>query len=174
MAMKLKLIPGAVAVITLLTAAAAALPKTGDTIASARAVSADGATFDTRQLGKTLLLFYEDKDSSQMNQGLKDALTQLRRSEGYKPNVAIVAIADVRDYDYWPARGFVKDAIRSEEQRAGRPIYLDWNGAFGDSLGCQPKRSNVILVGANGKVVLAHHGIVPTAVRERILSELRR
>lgn len=152
-----------------------ALPRAGSQAPVARAETVDGKVLEPRALGgKVALIFYEDKDSAKDNKALKDAITQQGKTVGHKDNAVIFAVADVSAYDYWPARGFVKDAIREEEKKTGTSIYLDWNGSFGKAFGFQTGSSNLVLLGPDNKVKLAHVGIVPPALRATILGELRK
>lgn len=152
-----------------------ALPQAGTQAPVARAETVDGKVLAPHTLGgKVALIFYEDKDSSSQNKALKDAIKAQGKSPGHKDNVVIYAVADVSAYDYWPARGFVKDAIRKEERKSGTPIYLDWNGSFRSAFSFQAGSSNLVLLGPDNKVKLAHCGVVPPSLRETILSELRK
>lgn len=77
-------------------------------------------------------------------------------------------------HDFWPARGFVKDAIKEEEQKSGTSISLDWSGSFGTPFAFQTGASNIVLLGSGNRVKLARTGVVPRPVREAILQELKR
>lgn len=155
-----------------LTVSAWALPRVGATAPAARVQTIDGKTLDTRSLrGNVTLIFYEDKDVTAQNKALKDALIAQKKAPGYKTNVRIHAVADVSSWDFWPAKGFVKDAIQEQERKSGDPIYCDWSGAFGKAFGTTANKSNVVLIGADGKVILTHAGTLPRDKRERILRE---
>lgn len=152
-----------------------ATPKPGETLAAARVESLDGRVLDTRAFaGKNVLVFYEDKDTAGQNMALKNELGRAKTSPGWKPNVVVAAVADVSGYDWWPAKGFVKDAIQAESRKAGLPIYCDWSGDFGKAFKAKKGASNVILVGPDGKVQVAHEGAAPQAVRESILAAIRK
>ncbi|MCU0691412.1 MAG: hypothetical protein MUF54_08420 [Polyangiaceae bacterium] len=158
--------------IMLTTAAAFALPRSGQALSAAMVQTLDGKTLDTRNLqGKITLIFYEDKDTTQQNRALKDALIAQKKSPGRRDNVRIYGVADVSSWDFWPAKGFVTDAIRKQEQQSGNPIYCDWSGDFGRALGATPNNSNVVLIGPDGKVKLALAGPLPSDTRQLILSE---
>ncbi len=102
-------------------------------------------------------------------QGSKRRHHGARQNAGHKENVVIFAVADVSSYDFWPARGFVKDAIRQEEKKSGTPIYLDWNGSSRTAFGFQAGSSNLVLLNADNTVKLAHCVVVPQTMRETIL-----
>lgn len=163
------------AMVAAIVTAASAAPKPGDALPAARAATLDGRELNTRSMsGKIVLIFYEDKDSAQLNMALKNELGKVQKSPGWKPNVVVAAVADVSGYDWWPARGFVKDAIQAEQRKAGTPIYLDWSGDFGKAIKAKKGASNVVLVGADGKVQIAHEGAVPQAVRDAIVAAVRK
>ncbi len=75
---------------------------------------ADGKKLETKAVkGKPLLIVYEDKDASKQNAELKKELGDLAKGDKYKSKIALAAVADLTSYDYWPVKGFVKDAIRA-------------------------------------------------------------
>jgi hypothetical protein len=151
-----------------------ALPKVGEPRPSARAVDADDRTIDIGTIaGKPILVVYEDKESATLNTALKADLSRLAKGDRYRNAVALVPVANLAGYDYWPVRGFVKDAIRDESKKLGTTIYSDWNGSFRQSLGIAGNTSTVFLVGRNGRVLWAWQGLVPKEERERLIELLR-
>lgn len=163
------------ALVAAVVSTVAAAPKPGDGLPPAKVASLDGKEFDTRAIsGKIALIFYEDKDSAKHNLALKNELTRVKSSPGWKPNVVVTAVADVGGYDWWPAKGFVKDAIQAEQRKSGVTIFLDWSGEFGKALKATKGASNVVLVGPDGKVQIAHQGAVPQSVRDAIIAAIRK
>jgi hypothetical protein len=161
-----------IAAMLVVATTALALPRVGTTVPNATAQSLDGKTLDTRALqGKISLIFYEDKDVTQQNKALKDALELQKKKDERKANAEVHAVANVSAWDFWPAKGFVRDAIAEQQKKAGHPIYCDWSGDFGKALGTVKDKSNVILLGPDRKVILAHAGPVSTEMRDRILRE---
>jgi hypothetical protein len=151
-----------------------ALPKEGALAPNARLENADGKTLQMKVWkGKPILIVYEDKDSASQNMVLKDELSKLAKGDRYKATVALAAVADVSSYDFWPVKGFVKDAIRDESKKAGTTIYCDWTGAFRDAYQIKRGSSTVILVGKDGRVLFAAQGTVPAAGRTKLLTLLR-
>ena len=127
----------------------------------------------SRFRGMPVLVVYEDKGSSTQNQRLKDDLARLGQGDRYKQSVGLVAVADVSGYDYWPVRGFVKDAIQSESEKQHTTIYCDWDGHVRTSLGLEKGMSNVVLFGKDGKVLFAASGTVSDQRREELVRLLR-
>jgi hypothetical protein len=126
-----------------------------------------------RYKGMPTLVVYEDKDSSSVNQALKADLAKLAKGDKYKKHVALFAVADLRGYDYWPVRGFVKDAIRSESHKQGTVIYCDWDGHVQETIGATRGTSNVIFYGKNGKVLFAKAGALGADARAELIALLR-
>lgn len=153
----------------------AALVGPGALRPAARVVDPDDRVLDLHVVhGRPTLVVYEDKDSATLNQTLKTELSRLARGGKYRATVALVPVADVRDYDYWPVRGFVKDAIRGESRKIGATIYCDWNGSFARALGIQHGTSSVILFGRDGHVLFSYEGKVPDGETGRLLALLGR
>lgn len=124
--------------------------------------------------GRPLLVVYEDKDTAETNAPLKSDLSRLASGEKYRSTIALVAIADVSGYDYWPVRGFVKDAIKAESKKQNLVIYCDWDGHVRRGLALNKDASNIVLYGKDGKVLFARAGTLSTAERGELLSLLRR
>lgn len=154
----------------LLTGTASALPNVGSPAPSGKVVDADGNPLDIGQIkGRPVLIVYEDQEATKQNLELKRELSALAKGDAYRDAIALVAVADVQGYDYWPARGFVKSAIRKESKKLGTTIYCDWKGALRQSAGFHKGQSTVILLSADSKVLFAHEGSMPAATRTRLI-----
>jgi hypothetical protein len=153
---------------------AAALPHVGDATPSASLRDADDHVLSFSSLqGKPTLIVYEDKGSATQNQAFKDDLKRLAQGDKYQRSIALVAVADLSGYDYWPVRGFVKKAIRDESRKFGTTIYCDWGGAFRQAVGLARGRSNVVLYGKNGRVLFAREGVLSEQDRKTVIGLLR-
>lgn len=122
---------------------------------------------------KPVLLVYEDKDSANENVALKDELSRFAKGDAYKNKVLLLAVADVSGYDFFPAKGFAKSAIRTQSSQLGTPIYCDWNGGLRTTLGLDAKRSNIVLYGRDGRVLLSHAGTMPEKMRKELVTTLK-
>ena len=163
-----------VAVALALPASAAAVPQGGSTLPAVTLSDAWDRTLDLGKLaGKPTLVVYEDKDSAQQNAALKEELSKLAKGDKYKERVALVAVADVSGFDYWPAKGFVKDAIKSESRKAGTVIYCDWSGAARDRLAVKKGVSSVVLYDKSGKVAFSASGTLSAAQRKELVGLVR-
>ena len=152
---------------------ALALPEEGVAAPNARLEDADGRAVELKAFkGRAILIVYEDKDSAPQNKALKEELSQATKGDGYRSALVVAAIADVSAYDYWPAKGFVKDAIREESRKQGTTVYCDWSGAFRATYRLKSKTSNVVLIGRDGHVLFASQGVVSVAERRRLIDLL--
>jgi hypothetical protein len=153
---------------------ARALMPAGSLRPAARVVDADDHTLDLRAInGRPILVLYEDKDSAKTNDALKADLSRLAKGERYRNAFAVVPVADVQSFDFWPARGFVKDAVRSESKKVGTTIYLDWDGAFQRAAGFKRGTSSVMLVGRNARVLFSSEGALSVEQRAHVIGLLR-
>jgi len=156
------------------SATVSAQPVVGSIRPHARVVDADGRALELPWLdGKPSLIVYEDKASATLNAHLKSELSRVARGDRYRHAVALVPIANVSGYDFWPVRGFVKDAIRDESKKLGATIYCDWDGSAAKSMGIAGNTSSVILVGRKGRVLFAHSGRVSVEDTSKLLELLR-
>ena len=103
---------------------AQARPRVGAEAADARAVDVEGVrVLSTKALeGKPIVIVYEDKDSATLNASVKSDLAAMMKDDATRAAVVVAAVADVSEYDSWPAKGFVKDAIREESKKSGTTI----------------------------------------------------
>ena len=164
----------ALALSTLGSVPALALPAEGDAAPNARIEDADGRAVELKAFkGKPILIVYEDKDSAAQNQPLKDALSKLAKGDRYKSAVALAAVADVSAYDFWPVKGFVKDAIREESRKQGTTIYCDWSGTFRGTYQLRRGVSSIVLIGRDGHVLFAAEGAVGADQRKRLVELLK-
>ena len=163
-----------VAALALLVSQAQALVGAGSLRPAGRVYDADDHTLDLRSInGKPILVLYEDKDSAKVNEPLKLELARLAKGDRYRTAVALVPIADVQSFDFWPVRGFVKDAIRGESKKQGATIYCDWDGNLQRSAGFKRGTSSVMLIGRDARVLFSHEGALPPDQRDRLISLLR-
>lgn len=156
------------------TTQALALPTVGDAMPEGKVEDADGKALETKSIkGKPLLVVYEDRDTATQNAELKKELGELAKGDKYKSKIALAAVADVSSYDFWPAKGFVKDAIREESKKVGTTIYCDWTGSFRKAFKLTKGKSSIVLVGKDGKIAFAGEGKLSTEDRKKLLALLK-
>lgn len=119
----------------------------------AQVIATDGSPVQlSSRWGKPTVLFYEDKDSGTLNQGLKDALFSQGTRQNALGAMTVIAVANVREYDWFPARNFVVSAVKDTEKKFGIPVYLDWEGRLSRSpFQLRPTGSTVLILDGQGK-----------------------
>jgi hypothetical protein len=153
---------------------ALALPERGSARPDCPIADAwDRSTTLGRFAGMPMLVIYEDKSSVKLNDALKAELTALAKTANYEKVVALIAVADVSDYDHWPLRTLVKSEIKRESRKNGVSIYCDWDGGVRGTLDLPRKTSNVVLYGRDGRVLFARSGRLSDAERAELISLLR-
>jgi hypothetical protein len=163
------------ALVVLLGATTAlALPEVGDMGKNVNLEDADGKIVKMESLvGKPILIVYEDKESTKMNQSFKDELSKLAKGDKYRDKVALAAVADVTAYNYWPVKGFVKDSIREESKKLGTPIFCDWDGHVRVSFTFRKKTSSIVLLNKQGRVIFAAEGKLSSEQRQKAVELLK-
>ena len=159
---------------TMVESRGGATPANGSKLPDIKLVDAwDRSRALSDYAGNTFVVFYEDKDSGAQSQPIKDELRKATMDDGSSLPITIVPIADVKGYDYWPARGFVKDAVKKETKKGGQIIFLDWDGSAASAFSATHGESTVILYGKDGKAVASHAGTFTQAEVKAFLSAVR-
>ncbi len=122
---------------------------------------------------KPTVLFYEDRDSTQLNQHVKEALIEKGRETGMLEKVSVVAVANVAQYNWFPARNFALKAVRDIEAKMKLPIFLDFTGSMAAPPWNLPsKSSTVVLVNRQGEAVLTLKGKLKAEELKLLLTTL--
>ncbi|MBE2252987.1 MAG: hypothetical protein IAE78_25875 [Myxococcus sp.] len=122
---------------------------------------------------KPTVLFYEDRDSTALNQHVKDALSERGRREGLQDKVAVVAVANVAPWNWFPARNFVLTAVRDIEKQVNVPVYLDFTGELsGSPWNLPPRTSTVMVMDEQGRPVWRAQGRLSPAKLEELFKAL--
>src|SRR5688572_27963687 len=79
--------------------------------------------------GKVVVLFWEDREHQAQNVALKEELGRFAQDARLVREVAVVAVGDVKAWDFAPARAIVRGAIGAITRVLGIEIWLDWKGA---------------------------------------------
>jgi len=138
--------------------ALASSPADGPPDATLRSSSGDEVRL-SKWRGKPVILFYEDKDSTTLNAGLKEELFARGKERNLLGSAWVVAVANLRKFDFFPARQIALSYVRDEEKKAGVPILVDMDGTMGSApWGLPMKTSNVLLLDAQGAVVYRYSG----------------
>lgn len=97
------------------------------------------------------VLFYEDRDSTTLNQHVKEALARAGVERGLDQAVGVVAVAAVGEWNWFPARNFVLAAVRDLEKKFNIRVYLDFTGSLSRApWNLAPRSSTVLLLDAGG------------------------
>jgi hypothetical protein len=138
--------------------------------------SSDGAkTPLSKWRGKPVILFYEDKDSTQLNLALKEELFERGKQHGLLEAAWVVAVANLEKFNFFPARQIALSYVRDEEKKVGVPILVDLQGTLGGAPWALPKKtSTVMLLDATGAVVYSYSGRLEEAERKTFFTALSR
>ncbi len=115
--------------------------------------------------GRVVIVVYEDRDSNAQNDDLKRELAERARRGDLTRDVSLVAVANLSGYNFWPARGYARDAVVEIARRQGHEIMIDWTGAMASAWRFRAGRSHVLVVSRDGRVLFRHEGHLPAATR---------
>ncbi|MEW5739408.1 MAG: hypothetical protein AB1938_10805 [Myxococcota bacterium] len=134
--------------------------------------TSSGAALQLKALWKKpTVLFYEDRDSTKLNQHVKDALFEAGTKRGLLESVDVIAVANVAKYDWFPARNFVLKAVRDVEKEFHVPVYLDFKGQLSQPPWSLPsKTSTVVVLSRTGVPVLTFKGRLKDAEVEQLFA----
>ena len=164
---------GAMLLSVLAPSLAMALPAVGAVRPAVRLVDGWDRELDLGRFERPILLIYEDKDSADQNQRLKDELVSLEKSIEYRKVVAHISVADVSAYDYWPAKGIAKGELRKWSQKLGIVVYGDFSGDVRTKLSLDKGESNVVLYAKSGEVLFASSGSLSATQRDALIDLIR-
>lgn len=155
-------------------AGAGPAPETGARIMDARVeTSSGGAVQLATRWGKPTVLFYEDRESTALNQRVKDALFERGQALGLLEAISVVAVANVATYDWFPARNFVLAAVQGVERQFKVSVYLDFEGALAMAPWQLPAGgSTIVLLDARGVQQGRWTGRLSEDQREALFSAL--
>ena len=136
--------------------------------------SSDGSSVKLGSfLGRPTVLFYEDRHSLETNRDFKDALTRFLASGDWAHRPQVLAVANLQEFNWFPALQFALAGVRRAEVKAGVNVYIDFDGALGARLGSKGfKGSWVVLLSPQGHILYQHQGQLNVAQGEQLLSLL--
>jgi hypothetical protein len=134
-----------------------------------------GAELKLRTLwGKPTVLFYEDRHSTQLNDSFKVLLFKKGREQNLLDRASVVAVANLKSFNFFPARQFALAAVRDAEKKAGVPVYVDFKGTLAEAPNAlPPNTSSVLVLDAQGRVKFEFHGPLDAAQQEKALAALQ-
>lgn len=123
--------------------------------------------------GKPVILFYEDRDSRDINAALKTELFARGKAHGLLTAAAVVAIANLQAFDFFPVRQIALSYVRDEEKRVGVPILVDLKGTFQkEPWQVPPRTSSVLLLNGQGQLMWRYSGHMDAARIEAFFQTL--
>ncbi len=120
-------------------------------------------------VGKVVVVLHQDRYSSEQNELFKDKLSALVAR--FPEQLRVVALADAGGYNFWPAKGYVKDALRSVEQKGGAIVAVDWKGAVRKAYQIAPKQSAIFVLDKRQELAQFSHGTL-NPVENQQLAEI--
>ncbi|MBL8601980.1 MAG: hypothetical protein JNK72_08650 [Myxococcales bacterium] len=124
--------------------------------------------------GRVVILIYEDRDSNTQNEPLKQELGEHARATDMTRDVAVVPVANLSGYNFWPARGFARDAVVDIARQQNLEILIDWSNSMAESYRFRPHVSYVMLLDRAGHVLFRHAGPLGAPVRQHFFSLVSR
>lgn len=104
---------------------------------------------------KVIVVLHQDRKSADENAAFKAELGRL--SGQHRAQLRVVALADVDGYAFWPAKGYVKDALRPLSAD-GAVVLCDWHGVVRKAYGLRPGQSAVFVLSAAGELAILSRG----------------
>ena len=150
-----------------------ALPSKGVSVPAFEVKDGDDQALASTSLkGKKLVIFYETRDDSviEQNRAVKSKILELLRQDArLATEIVVVPMIDCSSA-FALTRGIWKSNLRSHTQKEGLSIYCDWDGSVGRAFQVVADQSNVIVIGRDGLVQFAGAGIVKPDQVMRALS----
>lgn len=160
----------------LLAAVPALAVTVGETAPRFRVESGSDEVLSSEMIaGKVAVIFYETKDTIELNRALKDRLNAwyLTEPPGVREEIARVAV--IHCSSFMPV--VWKRNLREHSKKEGLTIYGDWDGSMAKAYGMEPDTSNLLIVDRSGTVRYRRAGVVAEAEFpgiEKLLTELLR
>ena len=122
--------------------------------------------------GRVVIVLHQDRYSSEQNQGFKDRLGELVLRHPQK--LQLIALAEAGGYNFWPARRYVKDALRPLRELGGALVACDWKGAVQKNYRIPARQSAVFVVGKDGTLQALKKGVLGEAEAAALLSQIEK
>ena len=136
--------------------------------------TADERVWLSRFRGRPVVLIYETRHTTEVNRAFKEALRERGTALGLSEAVAVVAVANVAEYNFFPARGFALNGVRDAERKAQLPIWVDWEDTLTRAPWNLPKADSTVLVlTGSGEVAFQHSGPLSPELRDDAFAVLR-
>lgn len=121
-------------------------------------------------LGRAVIIVYEDRDSNQQNDVLKQELAARARAQDLSQDVSVVPVANLSGFAFWPAQGFARDAVLDIARQQQMEILIDWTGDMARAYRFRPAVSYVMVLSREGRVLFRHAGTLDASARGRFFN----
>ena len=151
-------------------AAPAALPSAEALLQANLVDLADKPVLLRNLVGKVVVVLHQDRHSSEQNPQFKEKLSTLVRR--FPKELQVVALADVGGYDFWPAKGYVKDALKSLDSGGGAIVACDWKGAVRKAYRLKQRQSVVFVLGKSLELLRMAQGELAVAESDQLVQQI--
>ena len=123
---------------------------------------------------RPLLVMYEDKDAQKQNDQARKVIGHINDNAENRGRFEFVAVADVAEWNWWPAKKFVLADLQKIAARENTTLFADWTGAVRKAWGLRAHTSTLVLTAADGKVLFAGEGTLSDGQIAALVSELKK
>ena len=85
----------------------------------------------------------------------------------------VLAVANLKGYDFNPAEGIARRAIQGIAARFGISIWMDWKGVVIDKVGVQDGNANVVVFDKDGVVKWKRAGRLSEVDQQGLLDAVK-
>ena len=123
--------------------------------------------------GKVVVMFYEDRHHTETNAKVKEAVGKYGLENKLQGKVEVLAVANLKGYDFNPAEGIARRAIQAIAARFNISIWMDWKGVVIDKTGAQDANANVVVFDKDGAVKWKRAGRLSEADQQSLLDAVK-
>lgn len=123
--------------------------------------------------GKVVVMFYEDRHHTETNAKVKEAVGKYGLENKLQGKVEVLAVANLKGYDFNPAEGIARRAIQGIAARFGISIWMDWKGVVIDKVGVQDGNANVVVFDKDGVVKWKRAGRLSEVDQQGLLDAVK-
>lgn len=150
-------------------------PGAGDTAPEFTVVTGSGIQLQSGSLrGRVVVITYETKETTDMNQKFKDAVLRHCRSDrAAQRAIEIVPVINCFKY-VWPGSKICASQVRKNARRLGLEIYIDHDGRMFEDYGMSDNESTVVIIDKKGLIRYRKSGRLSSEDVETAMMVLRK
>lgn len=157
----------------LLLSLLSAAPAGGAVLEASVSTSSGEAVQLSQFWGRPTIVFYEDHKSMEDNRLLKQQLERLLAQNARLRHTQVLAVANLQEYNWFPARQFALAGVRSAEAKNRISLYIDLEGTLTRAPVRLPRAgASVLVVDEQGTIVFRHLGPVGDKQRGHLFALL--